>query len=141
MFRENKVGKIVPLKWRDAFVGTWAGSNPGSGAITFLWRVRSGPPTLQHDAAAQHAACRPARSRGRGRRGGRGREAQGTGDPLTFSQPVLEVGVTPSLAVEVNAVTNEKSPTHAGGDGAVPAHHLLSTEEPGRLRRGPQRSR
>lgn len=141
MFRENKMGKIVPPKWRDAFVGTWAGSNSGSGAITFLWRVRSGPQTLQHHAAAQHAAGRPARSRGRGRRGGRGREAQGTGDPLTFSQPVLEVGVTPSLAVEVNAVTDEKGPAHAGGDGAVPAHHLLSTEEPGRLRRGPQRSR
>ena len=49
----------------------------------------------------------------------------------SFSQPVLEVGVTPSLAVEVNevnAVTDEQGPAHSGGDGAVLTHHLLSTE-------------
>ena len=65
---------------------------------------------------------------------GWGGEASGPGDPLTFPQPVLEVGVTPSLAVEVNAVPDENS------DGAVPAHHLLSNEEWGRRRRGPRRS-
>ena len=48
---------------------------------------------------------------------------------------------SPSLAVEVNAITDEKGPAHSSGDGAVLAHHLLSTKEPGRLRRGPQRSR
>ena len=99
-------------------------------------------------------ALDPAAPRGRPARGGsaggkqgtraprgEGREAQGTGDPLTFSQPVLEVGVAPSLAVEINAVTDEKGPAHAGGDGAVPAHHRLSTAEPSWLRRGPQISR
>ena len=41
--RENKMGKTDPPKWRDSFAGTRAGSNPGSGAIPFLGRVRSGP--------------------------------------------------------------------------------------------------
>lgn len=47
--------------------------------------------------------------------------------PLTFSKPVLEVGVTPPFAVEVDAVPYEEGTAHARGDGAVPAHHLRST--------------
>lgn len=55
---------------------------------------------------------------------------RGTGDargPLTFSKPVLEVGVTPPFTVEVDAVPNEEGTAHARGDGAIPAHHLRST--------------
>lgn len=76
------------------------------------------------------AARRPLVARPPGGEGaGQGREARGVGPTLTFSQPVLEVGVTPSLAVEVNAVPDEEGPAHTGGDGTVPAHHLLSTVE------------
>lgn len=34
---------------------------------------------------------------------------------LTLSQPVLEVGVTPSFPVEIDAVTDEQSPAHPRG--------------------------
>lgn len=51
------------------------------------------------------------------------------GDPLTFSQSVLEVGVTPSLAVEVNAVPDEESPAYTSGDSAIPTHHLFWTAQ------------
>lgn len=82
--------------------------------------------------------------RGRPARGGcaAARDAQsrpGARDLLTFSQPVLEVGVTPPLTVKVNAVPDEKSPADPGGNGAVPAHHLLSTEVWGWRWRGSQR--
>lgn len=43
---------------------------------------------------------------------------------LTFSQPVLEVGVTPSFPVEVDAVADEQSPANTGGYRArFTAHH------------------
>lgn len=43
---------------------------------------------------------------------------------LTFPQLVLEVRVTPSLSVEIDAVADEQSPAHPRGDRAgLPAHH------------------
>ena len=122
--------------------GTRAGSSPGSARPApspfsglFARRPRPGSttrsPSTRRPGEEQEGMGTP----------GWGGEASGPGDPLTFPQPVLEVGVTPSLAVEVNAVPDEKGPAHAGGDGAVPAHHLLSNEEWGRRRRGPQSSR
>lgn len=43
---------------------------------------------------------------------------------LTFPQLVLEVRVTPSFPVEVDAVTDEQSPAHPRGDRAgLTAHH------------------
>lgn len=43
---------------------------------------------------------------------------------LTFPQPVLEVGVTPSLPVEVNAVPDEQGPAHSRSYRArLTAHH------------------
>lgn len=57
--------------------------------------------------------------------------------PLTFSKPVLEVGVTPPLAVEVDAVTDEEGPAHARSYGAVAAHHLFL----GGGVRGPRRAK
>lgn len=43
---------------------------------------------------------------------------------LTFPQLVLEVRVTPSLPVEVDAVADEQSPAHPRSDRAgLPAHH------------------
>lgn len=43
---------------------------------------------------------------------------------LTFSQSVLEVRVTPSFPVEINAVTDEQSPAHARSYRArLTAHH------------------
>lgn len=43
---------------------------------------------------------------------------------LTFSQPVLEVRVTPSFPVEIDAVTDEQSPAHPRGYRAgLTAHH------------------
>lgn len=72
---------------------------------------RRGDGTLRVAAAETGAECR----------------RPGAGEPLTFSQSVLEVGVTSSLAVEVNAVPDEEGPAHTSGDGAIPAHHLLPT--------------
>lgn len=43
---------------------------------------------------------------------------------LTLSQPVLEVGVTPSFPVEIDAVTDEQSPAHPRGQRAgLTTHH------------------
>lgn len=43
---------------------------------------------------------------------------------LTFSQPVLEVGVTPPFPVEINAVTDEQGAADPGGYRArSSAHH------------------
>lgn len=43
---------------------------------------------------------------------------------LTFPQLVLEVRVTPSLPVEVDAVADKQSPTQPRRDRAgLPAHH------------------
>src|SRR5437016_9837004 len=47
----------------------------------------------------------------------------------SFSKPVLEVGVTPPFAVEVDAVPDEEGTAHARGDGAVPARSEEHTSE------------
>lgn len=88
-----------------------------------------GTPDAPHDPASGQRGGGTRRRPRRRRTGGWTLRAWGRGDPLTFSKPVLEVGVTPSLAVKVNAVPDEKSPADTGGDGTVPAHHLRSTEE------------
>lgn len=103
---------------------------PGPGAALGA-RGAPAPPSGSLLAAARPSAARAAALAARPAGRGRGREARGVGPTLTFSQPVLEVGVTPSLAVEVNAVPDEEGPAHTGGDGTVPAHHLLSTVERG----------
>lgn len=103
--------------------------------IRHKWEKRSCPSKMEGPAGRAQplrlglAAAAPAQRAGGPRQGGGvagGRQdaAGRAGDPLTFSQPVLEVGVAPSLAVEVNAVPDEEGPAHAGGDGAIPAHHL-----------------
>lgn len=45
------------------------------------------------------------------------------GTRLTFSQAVLKIGVAPPLAVEVDAVADEKGPAETRGDGAGLAYH------------------
>lgn len=52
------------------------------------------------------------------------RRWKGGGQTLTFPELVLEVRVTPSLPVEVDAVADEQSPAHPRGDRTgLPAHH------------------
>ena len=141
---ENEMGKIVPPKWRESY-----SEEPGAalGGRRQRHHLLARLPAVLGRAAPRGCPARgdPTRPGGPARvqegwatpgsKGGGGRpQAPGTGPPLTFSQPVLEVGVTSSLAVEVNAVPDEKGPAHAGGNGAVPAHHLLPTEQR-RLRR------
>lgn len=140
MFGEDKMGKIVPPKWRQSCGAPKTEAVPGARSR----RRRLFPPG--RPAAALHPRRPPhprARQRGASRRR-RGKAAGPVprGPTLTFSKPVLEVGVTSSLAVEVNAIPDKKSPADTGGDGAVPAHHLLSTEEQERepRRRAPRRS-
>jgi len=56
------------------------------------------------------------------RRGGK-REGGASRRTLTLPQPVLEIGVAPPLAVEVDAVADEEGPAKPRRDGAGPAHH------------------
>lgn len=64
------------------------------------------PGPKHHAAARRPGPTRQGGSTG-GAAAGAGVGRLGAGGPLTFSQPVLEVGVTPSLAVEVDAVPDE----------------------------------
>lgn len=52
---------------------------------------------------------------------------------LTFPQPVLEVGVAPPLAVEIDAVADEKGAADASGDSAALAPHHFLLFAPARL--------
>lgn len=67
-------------------------------------------------------------------RPGEGEEEERKRSTLTFPQPVLEVGVTPSLLVEVDAVTDEQSAAHPRGQRAGPAAHHVSRDPVGSRR-------
>ena len=139
------MGKIVPPKWRQSCGAPEAEAAPGARSRRRRLFLPGRPAAALHPRRPPHPRHPPhprARQRGASSGGGERLQAPCRGDPLTFSKPVLEVGVTSSLAVEVNAIPDKKSPADTGGDGAVPAHHLLSTEEQERAprRRAPRGS-
>lgn len=126
-------GNIVSPKWRD-HIGHRAKSSAGvrSSVGTSFWFVVHSHQAL--NTTRRHAAHRPPQGEGGTLKAvataAKAKCSRPTaGDPLTFSQSVLEVGVTPSLAVEVNAVPDEKGPAHTSGDSAIPAHHLFWTAQ------------
>lgn len=114
------------------------GARPGPGAALRRQHVLPSRAPAGRASEGEKRGITEGRARRRQGTGGKGRRRPGT---LTLPQPVLEIGVAPPLAVEVDAVSDEERPAEPRGDGAGPAHHHGAAAAPAPLPpRGPRRA-
>lgn len=113
-------------------------ARPGPGAALRRQHVLPSRAPARRASEGEKRGITEGRARRRQGTAGKGRRRPGT---LTLPQPVLEIGVAPPLAVEVDAVSDEERPAEPRGDGAGPAHHHGAAAAPAPLPpRGPRRA-